>query len=712
MLRAFRQPTFRLAISGLLVGLVAAAILAVGIVSFVYGRRSAKELSAQVLDQTLRRIDLRLQSFFRGPVRQSHLTKRWLEAGVVSGFPACTVQFAQTLEQQPALTNFGLGLEATGEFLMVSRKPEGLQAVEYLRQADGSMKVDLWRPNGRARDHLGDKPFDGYDPRMRPWYQHVVATGEPSWTEAYLFFGAGGGGRVPGVTYAVPIRGPDGSRTAVTFADLSLASVSQFLDDLRREIIGFAFVVEERASGEHRVVAHPEPSTLLRETVGEDGRRETVLAASVEEMGDPRVRSFLEALNARAESATERSPTFDLVHDGQEYYGAYRVLKGDGVPRWVTGIMVPRDAIMGAVERNNRTALWIGIAAFAVAILLSVLLASRVSTPLARTAAQCEAIGRFELDLPRLGHSSIVEIDRLMSATEEMKVGLRSFERYVPSRLVKEMFEAGVEAELGGESRRLTVYFSHVVGFQDLMTRMPAEALVERLGAYLAEMTEVIETSDGTLDKYMGDKVMAFWGAPQRLDDHARRACRAAWDAAKRAAAMREGWFGGVRGPVRVVAGINTGELVVGNMGSKSRLGYTAMGDAVNVAARLGGLNEVYGTSILVGEETHAVVEDDFLARLVDRVAVKGRRQGLGVYELIAPRDEATSGDEARVTAYEAALRQYRERRFEEATAAFDAVLQGWPDDGPSRVLRDRCRRYVVDPPDASWNGVHVMTRK
>ena len=712
------QPSFRLTLSSVLVALVTLAVFAIGAVSLRLGSESATALSLQVLEQTLHRVDLRVRSFLRVAVRQSQLSERLLQSGQLppTDFDALSRHLTQAMEVHRDLTNLGLGVEATGEFCMVSRKSDALSSVNYVREPDGTMRVDLYEPYVDGRRLVGHKPFDGYDPRRRPFYVGAVGAGEPAWTEAYLFFGAGGRGRVPGVTYGSPVRADDGSLVGVLHADFDLFALCRFLDGLRSEVPGFAFVVELRADGSRRAIAHPDPATLLTRTTGPDGKETHALARSAEEMGDPRVRAFL--ADMRAGRVSEASPaaeagTLDVEVGGERHLGGYRLLQGADAPHWAICMMIPRARILEGVERNNRTTIWIGLGALAVAILLSILIATRIATPLSRIAAQSEQIGRFELDAPSLGRSPVAELDRLMVATDEMKASLKSFERYVPARLVREMFRAGVEAELGGESRTLTVYFSHVAEFESFRASVTAETLVARLGEYFAEITDEIESSQGTLDKYMGDAVMAFWGAPQSLEAHALHACRAALGGARRLAVLQRSWAAGGGKTFRASIGLNTGDLVVGNMGSPSRLNYTVLGDAVNLAARIEGLNRMYGTAILMGEGTYAAVADHVVARRVDRVAVKGKSRGIDVYELLAMQGEEAAADQASlVEAYASAFDAYLARRWAEAAAAFEAILAARPEDGPSQVLLARCRALAVEPPGDDWDGVHVMAHK
>ncbi|MHC4830068.1 MAG: adenylate/guanylate cyclase domain-containing protein [Planctomycetota bacterium] len=728
------KASFRITLSTLVVGLVTAAVAAIGIVSYTLGEQNATDLSTQILDQTLHRIDLRIRSFLEVAVRQTELSRRMLSGGQLSGsdaavvlpgtrpsrddFERIAVHFAHAMRVQAGLTNLGLGLEATGEYCMVARKPGGLEGVDYIRFGEGErdVRVDRSEFGNEGRRPTDGRPYDGYDPRRRPFYTGArsAPAGEGHWTEAYLFFGAGGRDRLPGVTFGRPIRAGD-ELQGVMNADFDLYTLCRFLDDLRGDVPGFAFVVEMRADGSRRPIAHPDPATLLHSTQKASGAETHELVETADQAGDARVRAFMALMPedlARATSGPGGAATLTVREGGEEFLGGYRLLGGENSPRWAICMMVPRAQILEGVERNNRWTLAIGIAGFVVAVLLSVWLAGLVSTPLARIGAQSEAIGQFRLDAPPLGGSAILELDRLMTATEEMKAGLRSFERYAPARLVREMVREGVVAELGGETRTLTVFFSHIAGFGRLLTELPTEELVEHLGEYFTEVSEAIASTHGTLDKYMGDAVMAFWGAPQPLADHALAACRAALRGSARVARLRARWAVEGKREFHACVGLNTGELVVGNMGSPSHLSYTVIGDAVNLAARLEGLNKVYGTEILMSERTFREVEALVVARLVDRVAVKGKTEGVAIYELLGMRAGAPSDVAALADRYDAALATYFAGNFEEAELLFGALLADHPDDGPARLLRARCERYMTAPPPADWGGVFVMTTK
>jgi adenylate cyclase len=257
----------------------------------------------------------------------------------------------------------------------------------------------------------------------------------------------------------------------------------------------------------------------------------------------------------------------------------------------------------------------------------------------------------------------------------------------------------------------MTIFFSDIAGFTSVAEEMSPDALVALLGGYLDGMTDVIGSAGGTVDKFIGDGIMAFWGAPEVVEDHAARACEAALGCQRELERMqREGSAEMKRLATRI--GLATGEVLVGNIGTPERLNYTVMGDVVNLASRLEGLNKQYGTRVMASEETVRAANGRVVARAIDVVAVKGKARGVRVYELMA---RASEGDAraARVGALsEEALEAYLGRDFARAEARWAAVLDELPGDRAASLMRDRAREYGAHPPPAEWNGVYVAHEK
>jgi len=233
------------------------------------------------------------------------------------------------------------------------------------------------------------------------------------------------------------------------------------------------------------------------------------------------------------------------------------------------------------------------------------------------------------------------------------------------------------------------------------------------LSEYYAVMTERIFANEGTLKEYVGDELMAIFGAPVEQADHARRACAAALDMKAHREALTREWASRGRPPLGARTGVNTGVMLVGNIGSRYRFSYGVLGDNVNLGSRLEGLNKEYGTEILIGDSTAALVTDAFRLREVDRVRVVGKKKPVGVFELVAAIDAALpTSDLDALAEYALALEAYRSQRWSDSVRLFEGVISKRGGDGPSVTMLARCRAFMQGPPGEDWDGVYEATRK
>ncbi len=306
----------------------------------------------------------------------------------------------------------------------------------------------------------------------------------------------------------------------------------------------------------------------------------------------------------------------------------------------------------------------------------------------------------------------LLMVHRVLFEQRERRALRAIFAQYVPPTVVHEIVRSPEAIKLGGERRTISVLFTDLKGFTTFSESVEPEVLGTVITEYLNAMTQVVFKYEGTVDKYMGDAVMAFWNAPQSQPQHARLACLAALEMQKELARLSEQWQqrGLPRQQMRI--GINTGPVSVGNMGSSLRLAYTAIGDAVNLGARLEGLNNEYGTGICISEYTRAEAGGGLATRYLDLVAVKGKARPVAVYELLGADTELSPIQRQVLQRYEDGIRLYRARRFEEAAEHFRAALEVDPQDGPSAAYLERCMEMCENPPPADWDGVYVMRHK
>jgi adenylate cyclase len=521
-----------------------------------------------------------------------------------------------------------------------------------------------------------------YDPRTRPFYQLATASTSGVWTPPYVF-----AENVPGITYALAVRA-EGGVAGVFTIDFDLAGLSELTRALRVSDNGRVVVT----SGDGVVLAHPTESTVR--TAVADGTTELV---NVTALADPVLRAAI-----RAGSAVTA-----VVHAGETYL--VRTLPLGADTGWRVTAYAPEADFTAAMRGRVLTSLLISFIAVLFAVGVAWVLARRVSGPLTTLSDEMVKVGGLHLDDAGAARPTTLfrEIDMMHTSLARMKGGLRSFARYVPRDLVRTLLASGHDAELSGEVRELTVFFSDLAGFTSLSETRAPDELVRFLGEYFDDMSQIIAAERGTVDKYMGDGIMAFWGAPLDVDRHAARACTAALLCQRR---VRQLSAKGVSLGTRI--GLATGNVLVGNIGSTERINYTVMGDTANLASRLEGLNKQYGTDSMISEATYEQARRDVVARPIDVVAVKGKSRGVRVYELLALVSDHDAEAEAIAEASARALDAYLARDFAAAIAGWDEVLARRLSDKAARIMRQRAEQHLATPPPTDWSGITFATEK
>jgi adenylate cyclase len=321
----------------------------------------------------------------------------------------------------------------------------------------------------------------------------------------------------------------------------------------------------------------------------------------------------------------------------------------------------------------------------------------------------------FSLVIPALtligSYASITSFRVIFEEREKRKIR-KTFSQYLSPGVIA-LIEKDPQKYIrpGGEVKDLTVMFSDIRDFTTLSEGMTPDELVHLLNEYLSAMTDILFENLGTLDKYIGDAIMAFWGSPYPQEDHAYRACCCALQMTARLEELNRNWVakGGRR--ISIGIGLNTGPVNVGNMGSDKRLAWTVMGDHVNLASRLEGMTKEYRARVIISEGTYAQVSHQFVAREVDKIRVKGKKKPVTIYELLAPASERQT-HAALLERYNAALNAYRNQQWTEASGKFGELLALCPDDGPTQVLLQRCIEFREEAPPQDWDGVYVMKSK
>jgi adenylate cyclase len=449
----------------------------------------------------------------------------------------------------------------------------------------------------------------------RPWFVRARDRGETTWSDPYVFFATR---PILGITVSHPVQSPDGTFAGVFGADVDLASLSGFLHELRLGETGMALVVD----GQGHAVAFPGYAEWIA------AHPDAEQLPSIDELGLTWVQPAIDAIGAGQGATT--------VVDGAVPW-LVRAAPMHQIPgtTWHVVVGAPVGEFVGPLWETNRRILLGSLLALLLGMLAVSGVSRGISRPVVLLADQTQRVAELDLSPGLPVRSRIWEVQLLADAVHAMKVGLGAFLRYVPATLVKQVIESGEEVAVGGRDEELTLFFSDVQGFTTISEGMEPQALAELLSEYLEVVTGVLLDNGATVDKYIGDGVMAFWGAPLPDPDHAVHACRAAVVCQQKLDELNARWEEAGRPALITRIGIHTGHAVVGNVGSSERLNYTAMGDAVNTAARLEGANKQFGTRILISSATHERLGDDFESRPLGDVELKGKTVRMEVFELL-----------------------------------------------------------------------------
>ena len=595
------------------------------------------------------------------------------------------------LNSSPNILSVDIGFE-DGSFRSVRRvkaddklqgKPVPPTAKYALRWIDKRSK----EPNVYKYVYFDDKnqevgsssSDEAYIPKTRDWYKEAAKAGKLIISEPYIKKSG-----ASGLSIASPFF-VDKNIAGVVAIDLSLDSIGKFLNEQLISKNGFNLLLDEHGL----IVASSNQKDAAKEIGGVLSMNQIYSMTSKV----PSIAMTLKPDNVLAPFIF-KDPTSQ-----EEFVGIITSLPKEFVKKWLILIVTPLNDFAGPLRENNNLILLLGILAVLFQIGVIYFLANYISRPLELLTGEIEALINFKTHEKFKIRENITEINTLANAITKLKSTISAFTSYVPRDLVNDLLSSGKDIELGGESRYLTVLFSDLKDFSTLSEITPSRELLLRVSSYLELMTYAIKEEGGTIDKFIGDSVMAFWGAPLLNQNHAYHACVAAFKTKRRMVFLNEKLVAEENPPLVVRIGIHSDAVLVGNIGSAERLSYTVMGDGVNIAARLEGINKEFNTDICISHSLFKEAGERLWVRPIDQITVKGRKGELIIYELMGVKD----GDaETAPTEIEKELCIFTKKAFDlymnglyvEALVIYEDLVLRF-NDGLAAVMVAKCRNKI-----------------
>lgn len=435
------------------------------------------------------------------------------------------------------------------------------------------------------------------DPRLRPWYQDALkVNGEIFWSDVYLYDPL----KEKGITVSKEIKNSKGEMIAVIGVDISLELFSHFLGQVVVGKTGKAYILN--SSGE--IIIPTEKGSPIAEV---------------------------------AYKAYQKAGEADFIFENQNvsFLGSAHIFPATTKYQWIILLTAPMSDFFGDSIKTQHLVLLISLVILLIAIMIVVYFAGRISKPIVYLANETDKIHSLNFENPVRIKSKIYEIKLLDSSIAALRTAVRSFSRYIPKDVVKELMDKQGEITIGGEKKKVAIFFSDIEGFTSIAESFPPEEIMPQLAEYFDLLSKIIIKRKGTIDKYIGDSIMAIWGAPKEMPGPEVEACHAALECRDAIVVLNDKRQREGKPLFKTRFGIASGDVIVGNIGTLERLNYTVMGDSVNIASRLQSENKIYKTQILISENVNKAIQSVFETRFVDTVELKGKKQKINVYELI-----------------------------------------------------------------------------
>ncbi len=633
---------------------------------------------------------------------------------------------ANNLKSNKYMEGFSIIDSKTGHMIRTMKNQEDkLLVAETISEENQVFRSTLYENRGTPEQKVILTDSNESDPRHFDFYLEFKDNKKKGWFNSRGYSQNVLHGYPPILSYVVPLEDDSGVLVGMLTLDFGVLQLQKYLMDITNKKMdrdysfgGIPFVLERRNNEEIVVIGHPDPIYIEKApdpSIVSESNKFLILA---EKHPDQRIRAFTKIIEK--EYKEKRDPfnqnstgvNVGKADNNSFWFYSWTATYPGQKPDWIIGVCVNRELATTSVVRNLRITLW--VLAFLVIVTGFVAIKnSRVmSKPLERMAKDVIEIGKGNIVFTSERNIIVKEMLDLKDGIEKMKSGLLSFRKYIPYKVVNQVLASRKTAEPFAEKKELTIFFSDLENFTTISESLEPDKLVKLIGDHLAMCTNIIQALDGTVDKYIGDSVMAFWNAPEDCENHELKACQAALACQEQMVLFNERNKAEGLPHLKMRIGISTGTVFVGNIGSDDRLNYTAVGDTVNLASRLEGTNKIYKTWILISDKTAAGIRGQILTRPVDKVAVKGKANAILIHEVLAKKEKETPELRKIIDLTMLGFEHYLAQRFQQAIDCFTQILGFNKGDHLALFYIERCKGFLVFPPSSDWDGTYVSTSK
>lgn len=687
-----RHATFKVRLLQIFLTLIILQGIAVIFTFYIQSRKMAIDLSERISQEIVGKTEEKVANYLETPASFTRIASTIIDYDNILGQHEFLWNYMwEPIIMTPQLESFFIA-DRYNNYVQVRRTPQfstryidssTLSDVSYYRDTDYNI-VDILEKEAT------------FKPTERPWYKNTGIQEKYYWTDAYI--ATTSQKLVVGCSY--PVLTELNDRGSVVCVNIPLENLSYFLSELEITENSFVYIIDQH----NKILAYPDFEKLL--ITEEDGKLRLREYYELDE--SHLINSYRDVSKGEAE--------FTVKENGETYYFTVNPISSSLGIDWRIITAIPESDLLRDLNRIVVRVLIIFGVIFFVSLIVIFFISGRITKPIVLLSEKNEKLKNFDLDLGNQVKSRIREISQMNSSLFNAAAGLNAFKKFVPADLVRNMIASGQEAEVGGVPKNLTMFFSDIEGFTSISEKMASDFLMQHLSEYFDHLSKIIMKKNGTIDKYIGDSIMAFWGAPIANDFSELDACHAALACQQALYKLNEKWADLNKPVMNTRIGIASGRVVVGNVGSNERLNYSVIGDSVNLASRLEGINKYYGTRIIISGNVYEKVKDYFHCRFLDIAAVSGKDEGTKIYELIAEsKIDLPKRTADFVKLYEKGLELYLEKDWNQAMKYFIRIRKELQlNDKSVELFLRRCKHLSQNESllGENWDGVTRFNKK